>query len=533
MIQKFFSNQSKTITGAALLLGTASALSRIVGIARDHVFANLFGAGDALDVYYASFRIPDLIYNLIIVGALAAGFIPVFTRLYAKETKAAWEVANSIINLLGLLLLLSCGILFLLTPRLLPWLVPGFPLQKIQQAVLLTRILFLSPIILGLSGIAGSILQSRKAFAMYALSPIFYNLGIIVGAVVFVPIFGLVGLAYGVILGASLHLAIQLPSLFVLGFRYRPIARLRDPAVREIALLMIPRTLGLAASQLNLTVITIIASTLGSGSIAIFTLANNLQSFPIGIIGISFAIAAFPTLATFFADGQIEAIATEVSATARQILFFILPITVVFVLLRAQLVRVALGSGKFDWPATIATSNALAFFALSLFAQCLIPLLIRTFYALHNTWTPFILGLIAEFTNLAVSLLLKDRLGIVGLALAFSLAMLVQTLLLWLCLRRRLGSLQERKLVRTLGKMTVAIIPMILATQLLKYPLAAIVNMNRFWGIFTQGVLAGGAGLTFYFLICAWLRVEEMERLKESLTKRWLKFRQVPGEIPQ
>ena len=531
MIKRLLSNQTHTITGAALILGAASFLSRLIGILRDRIFAHYFGAGDTLDAYFAAFRVPDLVYNLVIVGALSAGFIPVFMKLLVKNKDEAWRLTNTIINIFGLALLGLCAVLFILTPQLMRYITPGFDGEKLKTTILLTRIMFASPILLGLSSIISGVLQSFKSFLIYSLTPIAYNVGIILGAIFLVPLFGVKGLAFGVILGALLHLAIQIPTLLQHGFRYRPTFEWRDANVREIARLSIPRTLGLAASQLNFLVITIIGSTLAAGSLAIFNFANNLQYFPIGIIGYSFAIAAFPTLSQLVAEKNGDAFTSHLSKTIRQILFFIIPLTLVFLLLRAQIVRVVLGSGQFSWDATIATANALAFFSLSLFAQCLIPLLARAFFALADTWTPFVIGFVSALINIIFALLLKDQYGVVGLAIAFSIAMVVQLALLWIALRKRTFTLHELPILHTLYKLSIAALLMGVTIQILKAPIAAVVDMTRFWGIATQGLVAGGSGLLVYSFVSLALRVEEMRELRVSLKRRWLKLTNVPGEV--
>jgi len=531
MIKRIFSTQSHTITGAAIVLGLASFASRFMGIIRDRIFAHQFGAGDVLDAYYAAFRIPDTIYTLIIVGALSAGFIPVFAKLLLKDKDEAWRVANSVLNIFFVLLIAICGLLFIFTPQLMPLITPGFADEKLKLTITLTRIMFLSPILLGLSGIVGSILQSFKNFLIYSLTPIFYNLGIIIGAVVLVPFFGLPGLAYGVILGALLHLSFQIPSLYQCGFHYQKLFLLKNEHVRAIGKLMVPRTLGLAVNQFNLLIITILASTLASGSLAVFNLANNLQYFPIGIIGVSFAIAALPTLTQMIAENKKEQFISQLSSTTRQIIFFIIPLTIIFLLLRAQIVRVVLGSGKFDWNDTILTANTLAFFSLSLFAQCLIPLLARAFYALQDTWTPFVIGLFCDITNVIIAIYFKNQLGVSGLALAFSSAMVIQVILLWLMLRRRLGTLKESLALQSLFKISAAAIVMAIIIQALKFPLSQIFNLDTFIGVLLQGLIAGLIGLLVYGVILYFLRLEEMQQFAAGAKRRWLKLWNVQGEI--
>src|SRR3989338_6728522 len=206
MIKRLFhTKRQASITGAAIILGAASFLSRIIGIVRDRIFAHQFGAGDILDAYYAAFRAPDLVYNLLIVGALSAGFIPIFLELKEKNTKEAWLVTNTILNMIAIGSLIICTILFIFTPGIIHGIVPGFDTEKQALTVMLSRIMFVSPIILGISSLVSGVLQSYKAFFIYSLTPIMYNLGIIVGAIFFVPVWGVTGLAYGVLLGAIFH----------------------------------------------------------------------------------------------------------------------------------------------------------------------------------------------------------------------------------------------------------------------------------------------------------------------------------------
>lgn len=523
MIQRLFSTQSKTITGAAILLGGASFASRIIGMFRDRLFAHLFGAGDTLDAYYAAFRIPDFIYNLLIVGAISAGFIPVFIALREKDVDDAWRLTSAVMNILVLALFILSFILFVLAPQLTISLVPGFSEEKIRLTITLTRIMLVGPLLLGMSSIVSGVLQSFRAFIVYALAPIMYNIGIIIGALVFYPLWGVVGLGYGVILGAVLHLGIQLPAFFRYGFRYTPAFLLKSRDLRAIGKQILPRTMGLAASQINLVIITILASTLSSGSIAVFNFANNLQYIPVGIVGISFAIAAYPTLALATAQKNLPKFIEEFSHTMRQILFFALPGTIILLLLRAQLVRIVLGSGSFDWDATIRTADALRLFSLSLFAQCLIPLFARAWYALHDTWTPFVISILSEGVTLVGSLLLRDTLGVAGLALAFSLATIFQCSLLGLLLRRRVGSIEERILVKFLIKISAAAVSMAIVMQYAKMALSLVVDMTRFWGIFAQGTIAGALGLLVYLGICALLNIPEFDHMKQSIQRRWMK----------
>ena len=530
MIKKLFSSSINSITIAALFIALSSLVSRFLGIFRDRILAGEFGAGDILDIYYTAFRVPDLIFNLLVLGALSAGFIPIFVNLlkgkktrirglvFGSKHKEAWYLANNILNilLLSVAVLSVFGIIF--APALIKVLAPGFSLSKQALTADLTRIMFLSPILLGISSILGGVLQSFKRFFIYSLAPILYNIGIIVGALFFAPLWGVYGLAWGVVLGALLHMLIQLPAVIKLGFRYRLIIDFKNKQVREIGRLMIPRTMSLAISQINLLVITIIASTLASGSIAVFNFANNLQSFPIGIFGISFAVAAFPTISAIAFDKP--KLINNFSKVIRQILFFIVPATVLLLTLRAQIIRVILGTGQFNWEDTLLTIHTLGFFTLSLFAQASIPLLARVFYARHNSLTPFYIGLFSALVNLILSLVLVRILGVAGLALALSIASIINFIILWLFLRAEIKSLDEDRILFSTIKFSAAALAAGVAIQGVKLVIWPYIDMTRTWGVFTQGFMAGVSGILVYLAFCSFLKSEEFIDFRNSVRRR-------------
>lgn len=521
---------------AALLVALSSLVSRFLGIFRDRILAGEFGAGDTLDIYYAAFRIPDLVFNLLVLGALSAGFVPILTGLikdprvlkkfkwFKSPNREVWDLASNIINILGVVIIALAAIGVLLAPWLMKLITPGFDPEKLASTVALTRIMFLSPIILGLSSVLGGILQSFKRFFVYSLSPIMYNVGIIIGALFLVPLWGVFGLAWGVVLGAFLHLMVQVPTILSLGYRYKPKFNIHSKAIRQIGTLMIPRTMSLAIVQINLVVITIIASTLASGSLSVFNFANNLQSFPIGIFGISFAVAAFPALSVVAFNKK--KLVENFSTVFRQILFFIVPATVLLLTLRAQIIRVILGTGQFDWQDTILTIHTMGFFTLSLFAQASLPLLLRVFYARHNSKTPFLIGIFSAFINVILSLVLARTLGVPGLALAFSIATIINFILLWFVIRLELGALDEWNILLSVTKFSAAAMACGIAVQGVKLLVVDYVDMTRVWGVFTQGFAAGVAGLLVYLAFCSLLKSEELLHFWASL-KRRLPWRKV------
>ena len=510
---------------AAVIVGFFSFISRFLGVFRDHILAGQFGAGDEVDIYYAAFRVPDLIFNLLVLGALSAGFIPIFVNLLDKpegkigDNQAAWRFTNIIINSLLIILILLSIVGIVLAPQIMKAITPGFSAEKLSKTVELSRLMFLSPLLLGLSGVVGGVLQSFKRFFVYSLSPIFYNLGIIVGALFLVPHVGLIGLAWGVVIGAFLHLLVQVPTLRHLGFRYRFILDWRDKYLRQIGRIMVPRTLGLAVSQLNLLAMAVLASKLASGSLAVFNLANNLQSFPVGIFGLSFAVAAFPTMSALV--NEPEKLKVSLTATIRQILFLVIPSTVIIVGLRAQIIRVILGSGRFDWQDTILTMRTLSYFGISIFAQSLNAILVRVFYAYKDSATPFWISLVSTIVNVGLAWLLSGPLGVAGLALAFSVGSIVNFILLWIFLWAKASVLDTRTIVSGAFKMIIAAAISGLALMEAKQIIAPLVNMRTFWGIFGQLCGAAAIAAIVYVVICNLLRCPEAKELWMMISRRW------------
>ena len=424
-----YMGKNKILMGA-VLLGISSFLSRFLGVIRDHIFANQFGALQGqgifdLDTYYAAFRLPDLLFNLLILGTVSAAFVPIFTDYIAKrKKKEGWEFVNSILHLLMFGLLVLAGLSFIFAPWLVKLIAPGFTGEKLETTINLTRIMLVSPIFFSLSSIAQSIQNTFKTFFYYALAPIFYNLSIIGATLFWGAEFGVYGVAFGVVIGAVLHFLIQVPALIKLGYRYRFAFDWRRKDVREMAKLTLPRVFGVSAMQFTLLVDTLIGSTLAVGSITILNYAINLNSLPMGVIGVSLAISSFSTLAELAALRQKKAFREELQKLIRWVLFLILPASFGLFILRSEVVTLILGSGKFGERDVWLTAGTLGLLVLSLLAQSLIPLLARAFYAYKNTWTPVKIALLAFGFNVVGSLTLAKFLGfgVYGLALANTLA---------------------------------------------------------------------------------------------------------------
>jgi len=524
MISKFWKKLTTTLTGGAIIIASASVISRLLGLVRDRLLANQFGAGDELDIYYAAFKLPDLVFNILVLGALSAAFIPIFVEYLqrAKEdpTKKAevWHLANSLLNILLVGLVVFGIILFIFTPQIVPLIAPGFDMDKQAEVVNMTRIMLFSIIFFGISNVMTGMLNSLKRYANFAFAPVMYNVGIILGIVFLVGQYGLYGLAYGVVLGSFLHLAVQIPGVLKIGYRYRPVFDYKHQGVRQIGKLMLPRTFGLAVTQIDQLVSVIIGSTLAAGSVAVFTLANNLQNFPISVFGVSMAVASFPFFSEAFAQHNNELFIQHFSKSFRRILFLVVPISVLILLLRAQFVRVILGSGEFDWSDTYFTAQTLGYFAVSLFAQSTIPLLAKSFYAWKDTKTPVKIGILTVILNIIGALILSRYMGVEGLALAFSIASFIQMVLLIIFLRKKIGNLDERKIMISIMKIIVITAMMGAVVQAAKYFLALGVDMDTFVGIFIQGSVSAVIGLVFYLIMALVFRCDEI-----NIITNWLK----------
>ena len=542
-MKKILNHRSKTIFSAALILAITSLASRLLGLFRDRLLAGRFGAGDELDIYFAAFRLPDLIYNILIIGAISSAFIPVFAQYFKQDEKEAWRLVSGLFNLVSLILIVLAILFILLAPLLIHFVAPGFSGLKSEMTVILIRIMFLSPILLGMSSIFSGILQYFNRFFVYSLAPIMYNLGIIFGILFFVPLMGLTGLAWGVVFGALLHLLIQLPSTIYSGFRFQKVLTFYHSGIKKIIKLMIPRTIGLAGSQINFLVITAIASTLASGSIAVFNLSNNLQYVPIGIIGISFSMAVFPRLAKSYAEEKDEEFSQNFSSVFSQILYLVLPITVLFFLLRAQIVRIILGTGQFGWVDTRLTAAALGIFAFSIFAQSLLPLISRAFYAFHNTKTPVLISLGSIIINIAgsflfvwalknsnwfslfVSRILKlqgiNNFSVLGLPIAFSLVAILNFFWLLKSYDKKTKLWKPQLILKSLMKMIVSCLFMAITIYALLRLLDLFVNTHTFVGIFIQTAISGGIGILIYFIVSLLLRSPEPRPLIERFIRKY------------
>lgn len=434
--------KSQSVTKGALVLSAASLLSYLLGLFRDRLFAGTFGAGDALDAYNSAFIIPDFIANLLFAGVSLAVLMPVLTDIATrKKPEEAFRVANTVLNLAALALLVLAGIAFVLMPVLMRAIAPGFDAQQRAVAVSLSRLMLFSPMLFMLSNALGSILVSMKRFVGYAFSPVFYNVGIVAGTLLFADQFGIYAAAVGTLIGALLHLLLRAIELFRTPFRYMPVLDVFQPAIRTIVRLMVPRMIGLITWQVNLWAWTAIASTLAAGSIAIFSFSRNLQSLPVSLFGIALATAVYPTLTERFTKKDLAAYTENIRQTFSRIFFFVLPASIGIFLLRTEIVRSLLGVGDFTEADVQATAFALGMFCLVIPFESLVHLFTRAFYAQLDTKTPVIISIIMSTVNVGAGFALAQTMGIAGLPLGFAAASALQVGLLFAILRSRVPQL--------------------------------------------------------------------------------------------
>lgn len=418
----FVTKRQDSILSAAVVMMVATVATKVLGLVKLLLLANLFGTSRQLDIFYAANTIPSIVFNLLVIGSLNTALIPILSEVISKHEKGKMvEVFNTVLSVACLILIIIglIGIIFAgnvtylmvhlnLSPQQHP-----FSLLELDQMTLMIRILFISPVILGVSFLVSGILIVYKRFIITQLASVLYTLGFIISIFVFTPIMGIQGLCWGVVLGSVLHLLVQLPVLNFLGIKIKINFNIKDIFVQRIGKLMLPRLLGLAGEQLGDFVDTVLALGLIPGSLTAFQYAYTYYIFPVSFIGWSFAQAAFPTLSEEFNHGRMDSFKANFVKSLQQILYFILPLTVIFIVLRLPLVRL-LGIGKgtqFGWDGTIVTAWVLLFFGIDIISQSVLSLIIRAFYAMQDTKTPVKASVLGLILNVILSIYLVKVFG--------------------------------------------------------------------------------------------------------------------------
>lgn len=553
-ILRFFSREYTNITQAALVLGIFSLLSQILGLFRDRFLAHYVGPGNLLDSYYAAFQIPDLIFISVASLASVTVLVPFILERMPDGQEAngsAKKFVSDVFTVFFITIILLSFIVFLLMPKIAPLVTPGFSPGLQSLVVELSRIMLLSPILLGLSNLFGAVTQLFRKFFIYSLSPIFYNVGIIIGIVFLYPHFGIKGVAFGVVLGALMHFLIQAVASVGSGFSPSFSRYVDFKAIKRVVLVSLPRTIGISLNHLALLAIIAIASFLDSGSISIFKLSINLQSVPLALIGLSYAVAAFPAMTKSFTQGDTEKFKTYLKKASRSIIFWALPISFLFIVLRAQIVRVILGSPEFSWDNTRLVAAALAVFSISVVAQSLISLFARAYYATGNTKKPLLINFISSISIVIFSFIFLKAFnslpmfqyafeslfrvsGIEGtevlmLPLAYSCGTILNFILFWLAIKRDFMYRQQFIMKTFLQTLSASFVIGIVAYLLLNI-LSPIFGTVTFWGIFLQGFISGMLGIIGGVLVLWLFKNEELFELSRALHSKFWRARVITSQ---
>lgn len=548
MVKKFFEMMGREINGlheAAYLLAFFAFLSQILALVRDKLLAYNFGAGHTLDIYYSAFRIPDLIFVSIASIVSASVLVPFFIDRFNNDQDKGKRFIDNIFSAFFLAILVISAVTYFLMPYLVTVLLPGFAHDKsLSELILVSRILLLSPIFLGLSNFLSSITQMHKRFLVYALSPILYNFGIIFGIVFLYPSLGLYGLIWGVVIGAFLHMAIQIP--FIINKETFPSLRfdISWSDIKKVVLISLPRTVTLSSNQLASFFLISLASFMSGGSISVFSLAFNLQSVPLSIIGVSYSSAVFPTLSKFFVENNRKEFLQQMIDSARHIVFWSIPITILFIVLRAQIVRTIYGAGQFDWADTRLTAATLSIFIVSVIGQSLILLFVRAYYAEGKTKKPLVINVVSGvfivifgyiFTKIFFAFplfkfFLEDLFKVSGqtgtsvlvLPLAYSLGVFLNTYFHWHMFEKDYPGF-TKPVINTLFQSFAASVIMGYITFLSLRFFNMFFPLTKAWNVFLQGFCAGIVGIIAGILILILLKNREIKEVWQTLHHKFWK----------
>ncbi|NPV29242.1 MAG: murein biosynthesis integral membrane protein MurJ [Firmicutes bacterium] len=519
-------SEREQVARAAGIITVAMILSRVLGYVRDLALYAQFGQNRITDAYNAAFSIPDFLYMILVGGALSSAFIPVFGGYVATgREEEGWRVASSLANLVILLLLLGIALGLVFTPQLVRILVPGFDAGEIGLTVRLTRIMLFQTFFMGLSGVTVGILNSYKHFATPALGSVLYNLAVVLVGWTLAPYLGIAAYSLGVVLGAVLNFAVQLPPLFRLGLRYRPVLELKHPGVRQIGALVVPVLVGLSVSQFNLFVSQNLASGLPGGLLAALKTAQRLMQLPLGIFAAAIGTAIFPTLTGQAARREWAQFRRTASLGIRTVNFLTIPAAAGLIALGLPVIRLLFEAGKFTPENTQATATALFYYSFGIVGYSGALILNRVYYALKDTRTPVLVGVATVFLNLILNLLLVRVLGHGGLALAYSVVGIVNMVVLILLLRVKIGHVDGRRILLSGAGALVSALAMGGAAWLLVGRLEEILGTVS---KLSQAAAVGagiGAGVALYLVFAFLLRLEELRLALEMIGRRLSSFR--------
>jgi len=508
---------------SASIIGLAFIVSRVLGLLREVILGYRFGTTSEYDAYVSAFRVPDLLFLVVMSGAFGAAFIPVFGGFLEQgDDERAWRLASSIITMTAIVTAVMGVVVFLLASPIMRYLVaPDLPEDIQPLAISTMRILLLSPILLGLGIAAKGILEAQNHFALPAMAPILYNAAIIIAALVLAPSYGIKGVAVGVVIGALLHASIQVPGLINSGMEFRPTLDRTVDGLSEVGRLLLPRVIGLAAFQLNFVAVTHLASGAGEGRVSALNYAWQMMMLPHGVIALSISTVIFPTMARLFQIGKMDEVRTTFTSALMPMLFLTIPASIGLYEFRTALPQTVFQLGAFDATSTGLVAPALGFLALGLIWYALVEVLARIFYAMQDTRTPVIAGVIIIAINIVLGSLLVGPMGHSGLALALTVSTGVEALILFFLLRRRIGGLDDA-FGSWIARVMVSAAAMATMAELIR-PKLELATASESAHRLTHLVMLGYAMALLagtYFVAAYLLRVPEVDKAVGMISRR-------------
>ena len=521
--KKFLFKTQNTIISAAFVIAVTYGISAVLALVRARLLAHFFGISDDLAVFYTADKIPGFIYSILVVGTLSTVFIPIFASELRENEKTAWKTASSMITVsVGFFTFLSCFV-FIFSPQIIDLLaLHKFTAEQVILGSNLMRIMLVAQLILVVSSFITSILQSFKYFIIPAVAPVFYNVGMIIGIVFLFPKFGIYGAATGVLIGAVLHLLVQIPLMRKVNFNFSLALDLKDKGLKEIFSLMPSRIFGSSVIQISDVINNSLAILISTSSVIFFKFAGQLQSFPVNLFGASIALAALPTLSYESSEADREKFKKTFLTSFHQMLFLVIPASVILLVLRVPAVRLVYGAAKFPWDATILTSYTLGVFSLSIFAQSATYLLTRSFFALRDTITPVKVNLATIAVGVLLSLFFIKALhfGVWSIALAGSISTILDMFLMLALLSRKVGGFGNRALMLPFLKIGISAIFMGLSLYIpMKLLDIYVLDTTRTINLIILTVVVSVAGFFSYVIFTSLFKVDEVQLLYKLLKK--------------
>jgi len=517
-------------TKAAGVIGLAVMCSRLLGLLREQIFAALFGGGMAMDAFTAAFRIPNLLRDLFAEGALSMAFVTTFSKTIARGgDEDAWRLANKVATMTASLLGVLCVVGMVFSPQLVALLAPGFDPDKAALTAHLTRIMFPFILLVSLAALVMGMLNSKNRFGMPAMASSFFNIGSIVGGVVLGfwidPHFGpraLIGLAFATLIGGGLQLAVQLPLLASLGYRFRPDIHWRDPGVKAILLLMGPAVIAASTTQINVLVNSMFASTLGDGTIFWLAIAFRLMQLPLGLFGVALGTVTLPLLSRLVVAGKTQEFRSELARAIRWGLLLTLPSMVGLMLLAEPIISVLYQHGKFNAYQAAQAAGALRFYAIGLGGYAALKVLVNAFYALDRRKTPMLVSFAAVGLNLLFNWIFTFRLGLGHRGLAFSTGCVAtfNFLLLYFLMQHQLKGLESRRLLLVLAKVALACVPLVAVCAASTHWLLADWAHQALLPKIAALLVTVIAGAGLFAASGILLHIEELKELRDAFVRR-------------